>query len=201
MDKNVETKPSKTNTGSKSLLTLFFTFLKIGAFTFGGGYAMIALIENEFVTKKKWLTQPDFLDMVAISESTPGPVAINSATYIGYKCAGLLGALLSTLAVCLPSFVIIYAISLFFDQFLSLTYVAYAFKGIQVCVVYLIGSAGVKLFKSMEKRPLNLIIVVLVTVCMVTCSVISVQFSSIYYILVCAVVGWVVYAIQQRRAK
>lgn len=201
MDKNVETKPSKTNTGSKSLLTLFFTFLKIGAFTFGGGYAMIALIENEFVTKKKWLTQPDFLDMVAISESTPGPVAINSATYIGYKCAGLLGALLSTLAVCLPSFVIIYAISLFFDQFLSLTYVAYAFKGIQVCVVYLIGSAGVKLLKSMEKRPLNLIIVVLVTVCMVTCSVISVQFSSIYYILVCAVVGWVVYAIQQRRAK
>ena len=201
MDKNVETKPSKTNTGSKSLLTLFFTFLKIGAFTFGGGYAMIALIENEFVTQKKWLTQPDFLDMVAISESTPGPVAINSATYIGYKCAGLLGALLSTLAVCLPSFVIIYAISLFFDQFLSLTYVAYAFKGIQVCVVYLIGSAGVKLLKSMEKRPLNLIIVVLVTVCMVTCSVISVQFSSIYYILVCAVVGWVVYAIQQRRAK
>ena len=162
---------------------------------------MIALIENEFVTKKKWLTQPDFLDMVAISESTPGPVAINSATYIGYKCAGLLGALLSTLAVCLPSFVIIYAISLFFDQFLSLTYVAYAFKGIQVCVVYLIGGAGVKLLKSMEKRPLNLIIVVLVTVCMVTCSVISVQFSSIYYILVCAVVGWVVYAIQQRRAK
>ena len=201
MDKNIETKPSKANTGSKSLLTLFFTFLKIGAFTFGGGYAMIALIENEFVTKKKWLTQPDFLDMVAISESTPGPVAINSATYIGYKCAGLLGALLSTLAVCLPSFVIIYAISLFFDQFLSLTYVAYAFKGIQVCVVYLIGSAGVKLLKSMEKRPLNLIIVVLVTVCMVTCSVISVQFSSIYYILVCAVVGWVVYAIQQRRAK
>lgn len=201
MDKNIETKPSKANTGSKNLLTLFFTFLKIGAFTFGGGYAMIALIENEFVTQKKWLTQPDFLDMVAISESTPGPVAINSATYIGYKCAGLLGALLSTLAVCLPSFVIIYAISLFFDQFLSLTYVAYAFKGIQVCVVYLIGSAGVKLLKSMEKRPLNLIIVVLVTVCMVTCSVISVQFSSIYYILVCAVVGWVVYAIQQRRAK
>jgi chromate transporter len=201
MDKNVETKPSKANTGSKSLLSLFFTFLKIGAFTFGGGYAMIALIENEFVTKKKWLTQPDFLDMVAISESTPGPVAINSATYIGYKCAGLLGALLATLAVCLPSFVIIYAISLFFDQFLSLTYVAYAFKGIQVCVVYLIGSAGVKLLKSMEKRPLNLIIVVLVTVCMVTCSVISVQFSSIYYILVCAVVGWAVYAIKQRRAK
>ena len=201
MDKNIETKPSKANTSSKNLLTLFFTFLKIGAFTFGGGYAMIALIENDFVTKKKWLTQPDFLDMVAISESTPGPVAINSATYIGYKCAGLLGALLSTLAVCLPSFVIIYAISLFFDQFLSLTYVAYAFKGIQVCVVYLIGGAGVKLLKSMEKRPLNLIIVVLVTVCMVTCSVISVQFSSIYYILVCAVVGWVVYAIQQRRAK
>lgn len=189
------------NRSKKNLLVIFLTFLKIGAFTFGGGYAMIALLENEFVSKKKWLTQTDFLDMVAIAESTPGPVAINSATYIGYKCAGVMGCVLATFAVCLPSFSIIYLISLFFDKFLSLTYVTYAFKGIQVCVVYLIASAGLKMLKAIEKRPLNIIIIVMVTVAMVVCSIISVQFSSIYYILLCAVIGLVVYAIHNGGRK
>ena len=108
----------------KLICSLFITFLKIGAFTFGGGYAMIALLENEFVEKKKWLEKSEFLDMVAVAESTPGPVAINSATYIGYKIAGFAGATMSTLAVCIPSFFVIYGISLFFDQFLSGSFVA-----------------------------------------------------------------------------
>ena len=102
---------------------LFGTFFKIGAFTFGGGYAMVALLEHEFVEEKRWLTREEFLDMVAIAESTPGPVAVNSATYIGYKLAGVAGAAASTLAVCLPSFAVIYLISLFFDRFLQLTVV------------------------------------------------------------------------------
>ncbi len=191
---------SKDNT-SKNLLTLFLTFLKIGAFTFGGGYAMIALIENQFVTKKKWLSQSEFLDMIAIAESTPGPMAINSATFIGYKCAGVLGAALATLAVCLPSFIIIYVISLFFDKFLSLTYVTYAFRGIQVCVVYLILTAGLKMLKAIPKSPLNITIVITVTGAMLTCSVLAVSFSSIYYILICAGLGLTVYAISQRRRK
>ncbi len=191
---------SKDNT-SKNLLTLFLTFLKIGAFTFGGGYAMIALIENQFVTKKKWLSQSEFLDMIAIAESTPGPMAINSATFIGYKCAGILGAALATLAVCLPSFIIIYLISLFFDKFLSLTYVTYAFRGIQVCVVYLILTAGLKMLKAIPKSPLNITIVIAVTGTMLTCSVLAVSFSSIYYILICAGLGLTVYAISQRRRK
>ena len=122
----------------KQLLRLFATFFKIGAFTFGGGYAMIALLENEFVAKKQWIDQEEFLDMVAIAESTPGPVAINSATYLGYHMAGFWGALVSTVAVVLPSFLIIFAISLVFDQFLAISYVNYAFQGIRVCVVYLI---------------------------------------------------------------
>ena len=105
---------------------LFGTFFKIGAFTFGGGYAMVALLEHEFVEEKRWLTREEFLDMVAIAESTPGPVAGNSATYIGYKLAGVAGAAASTLAVCLPSFAVIYLISLFFDRFLQLTVVANA---------------------------------------------------------------------------
>ena len=121
----------------------FSIFFKIGAFTIGGGYAMVALLEHEFVEKKRWLTREEFLDMVAIAESTPGPVAVNSATYIGYKLAGVAGAAASTLAVCLPSFAVIYLISLFFDRFLQLTVVANAFKGIQACVIYLILSAGV----------------------------------------------------------
>lgn len=91
----------------KLICSLFITFLKIGAFTFGGGYAMIALLENEFVEKKKWLEKSEFLDMVAVAESTPGPVAVNSATYIGYKIAGFAGATMSTLAVCIPSFFVI----------------------------------------------------------------------------------------------
>ena len=112
---------------------LFWTFFKIGAFTFGGGYAMVALLQNEFVEEKKWVTKEEFLDMVAIAESTPGPVAVNSATYIGYKIEGTAGAAASTVAVCLPSFAVIYLISLFFDQFLRLSVVASAFHGIQVC--------------------------------------------------------------------
>ena len=111
---------------------LFWTFFKIGAFTFGGGYAMVALLQNEFVEEKKWVTKEEFLDMVAIAESTPGPVAVNSATYIGYKIEGTAGAAASTVAVCLPSFAVIYLISLFFDQFLRLSVVASAFHGIQV---------------------------------------------------------------------
>ena len=142
----------------KKILTLFLTFLKIGAFTFGGGYAMIAILENEFVENKKWMTKEEFLDMVAIAESTPGPIAINSATYIGYRQAGFWGSLLSTLGVVLPSFVIIYIISLFFDKFLQFEYVQYAFKGIQACVVYLILSAGIKMLKGLKKTALNIII-------------------------------------------
>ena len=94
-------------------LTLFLTFLKIGAFTFGGGYAMVALLESEFIYKKKWIEKDDFLNMIAIAESTPGPMAVNSATYIGYHIAGFGGATAATIAVCIPSFIIIYFIRYF----------------------------------------------------------------------------------------
>ena len=175
------------------LLQLFLTFLKIGAFTFGGGYAMIALLEHEFIEKKKWIDKDEFLNMVAVAESTPGPVAINSATYLGYRVGGVAGAALSTLAVSIPSFVIIYIISLFFDRFLSLTYVAYAFKGIQVCVVYLIASAGVKMLRGLEKNVLSYVIMAVVFVVMTAFSITAVSFSSIFYILISGAVGWLVY--------
>lgn len=182
----------------KKLIQLFLTFLKIGAFTFGGGYAMIALLENEFIEKKKWIDREEFLNMVAVAESTPGPVAVNSATYLGYRVGGVAGAALSTLAVSIPSFVIIYLISLFFDKFLSLTYVAYAFKGIQACVVYLIASAGVRMFKGLEKNVFNYVILGTVIVVMTVFSITAVSFSSIFYIVISGVAGWAVYMIGKR---
>ena len=178
---------------TKEYLSLFLTMLKIGLFTFGGGYAMIALLENEFVEKKKWIEKDEFLDMAAIAESTPGPIAINAATYIGFKNAGIVGSIIATLGICIPSFVIIYAISLFFDAFLSLTLVAYAFKGIQICVVYLILSAGLKMLKQMKKTAFNIIIILITLICMVVLSLFAVKFSTIFYILISGAFGVVVY--------
>ena len=185
----------------KGYLSLFLTMLKIGLFTFGGGYAMIALLENEFAEKKKWLEKDEFLDVAAIAESTPGPIAINAATYIGYKNAGMIGSMIATLGICIPSFVIIYAISLFFDAFLSLTLVAYAFKGIQICVVYLILTAGLKMLKQMKKNVFNMIIILVTLVCMVVFSLFAVKFSTIFYILISGICGVVVYLIGKVRRE
>lgn len=186
---------------SKLIATLFLSFFKIGAFTFGGGYAMLSLLENEFVEKKKWLTKEEFLDMIAIAESTPGPVAINSATFIGNKTAGILGATLSTLGVVLPSFIIIYVISLFLDAFLGFTLVANAFRGIQACVVYLIGSTGIKLFKQMEKKPLPIAIMSTVLVCMVAFSIFAIKFSSIVFILISGALGIIAFYSKKQIGK
>ena len=185
---------------SKLILTLFLTFFKIGAFTFGGGYAMLNILENEFVEKRGWLTKDEFLDMLAIAESTPGPIAINSATFIGYKTAGVLGSALATLGVVLPSFIIIYIISLFLDKFLTLTLVASAFKGIQACVVYLIGSVGLKLFKQMDKKPLPIAIMATVLVCMIAFSLFAIKFSSIVYILISGAIGVIAFYAQRKGA-
>ncbi|MCD8373329.1 MAG: chromate transporter [Clostridia bacterium] len=185
----------------KLLAKLFFTMMKIGLFTFGGGYAMLALLENEFVSKKGWIEKDEFADMVAIAESTPGPIAINASTYIGYKVAGFFGSLCATIAVCIPSFIIIYIISIFFDAFLSLTYVAYAFKGIQVCVVYMILSAGIKMLKNLKKKPLDIILLVVTVVVMVAFSVFAVNFSAVFYILIGGAVGLFVYFIGVIRSK
>ena len=177
----------------KTILNLFLTMFKIGLFTFGGGYAMIAIIENELVEKKKWFKDNEFYDMIAIAESTPGPIAINSATFIGYKLAGFFGSLFATIGVALPSFIIIYIISLFFNYFLSITVVANAFKGIQVCVCYLILSAGVKMIKKMKKQVLPILITSIVGVLLISFTLLSVKISSIFYILGGALIGLFTY--------
>jgi chromate transporter len=184
---------------AKSLGTLFFTFFKIGLFTFGGGYAMIALLEEEFIQRRKWLDKDEFLDMTAIAESTPGPVAINSATYLGYKLAKVPGAATATVAVCLPSFLIIYAISLFFEQFTQLTVIANAFKGIQVCVIYLIFSAGVRMLKALDKSPFATGVLAAVMLVMVGLSLAGVSISSILLILLSGAAGVAAWLIGRRK--
>lgn len=184
---------------AKSLGTLFFTFFKIGLFTFGGGYAMIALLEEEFIQRRKWLDKDEFLDMTAIAESTPGPVAINSATYLGYKLAKVPGAATATVAVCLPSFLIIYAISLFFEQFTQLTVIANAFKGVQVCVIYLIFSAGVRMLKALDKSPFATGVLAAVMLVMVGLSLAGVSVSSILLILLSGAAGVAAWLIGRRK--
>ena len=179
----------------KKVAGLFATMFKIGLFTFGGGYAMIALLEREFVERKGWLEHDEFMDLITVSESTPGPIAINSATYIGYKTVGVLGSAAATLGVCIPSFVIIYLISLFFDAFLSLTLVASAFKGIQACVVFLILNAGIKMFRKLEKKPLSIIVFLAAFGCLIAFSLFSVKFSTVFYILIGAAIGIVSYSL------
>ena len=183
----------------KSLETLFFTFFKIGLFTFGGGYAMIALLEEEFIQRRKWLDKDEFLDMTAIAESTPGPVAINSATYLGYKLAKVPGAATATVAVCLPSFLIIYAISLFFEQFTQLTVIANAFKGIQVCVIYLIFSAGVRMLQALDRSLFSSGVLLSVFLAMTSLSLAGISVSSILLILLSGAAGVAAWLLGRRK--
>lgn len=185
----------------KNALQLFWTFFKIGLFTFGGGYAMIAVIQREIVERKKWIAQEDFLDIIAIAESTPGPLAINSATYLGYKKCGVLGSTFATLGVVLPSFIIIFAISFFFDAFLSLQYVRYAFRGIQACVAFLILNAGIKMLKHLKLSIFNSVLFGVTAVLLVILDIFAVDFSTIFYILIGGIIGLSVYLATDFRAK
>ena len=184
---------------AQSLGTLFFTFFKIGLFTFGGGYAMIALLEEEFIQRRRWLDKDEFLDMTAIAESTPGPVAINSATYLGYKLAKVPGAATATVAVCLPSFLIIYAISLFFEQFTQLTVIANAFKGIQVCVIYLIFSAGVRMLQALDRSLFSSGVLLSVFLAMTSLSLAGISVSSILLILLSGASGVAAWLLGRRK--
>ena len=185
----------------KQYLMLFATFFKIGLFTFGGGYAMISLIETETVERKKWIAGPDLLNIIAIAESTPGPIAINSATFIGYRVAGVLGSAFATLGVVLPSFVIIFAISFFVQEFLALELVSRAFKGIQAAVTILILRAGLKMIKNLKKNVLSLVIATLSLAATVVISLFDFNFSSVFIILIGAVIGLTYYSITDRKER
>ena len=177
----------------KKLLQVFWTFFKIGAFTFGGGYAMIPLIQNEAVEKRHWVTDDDILEIVAIAESTPGPIAINSATFVGYRAAGVLGSVCGTLGVVLPSFVIILALSFILQEFQALKVVQYAFFGIRAGVLALLIKA---LWTMYKKSPKGWPAYVVMGLSFLLTAVFSI--NVIFVIIGCAIFGLVTSRILQK---
>ena len=173
-----------------SLLSdLFLTFARIGLFTFGGGYAMISLIEDACVRKKHWITEDEMMDITVIAESTPGPIAINCATYVGYQQRGLSGAIAATIGMILPSFCIIFFVSVFLENFLGISWIARAFQGIKLAVGVLITDAAVKMIRKMKKKPLPLFLMAGAGVLMLCINIFSLRISSIILMAAGAVIS------------
>ena len=178
------------------LWRIFSTFFKIGAFTFGGGYAMVPLIQREASEKHGWVTDEDILDIVAIAESTPGPIAINSATFVGYRACGVLGSIAATLGVVLPSFVIILTISGILREFQENVYVQYAFRGIRCGVLALILKAMWGMYKKCKKNIPAYIVMVAAFLLVAFLKV-----KTILVIIACAVFGIVTYFAMEKEGK
>ena len=179
------------------LWDLFFSFFKIGLFTFGGGYAMISLIEDTCVEKKKWLTHEEMMHMTVIAESTPGPVAVNCATFVGLKHQGIPGSVAATLGVTMPSFLIIYLISTVLDHFLEYPLVAGAFRGIQVGVGLIIFRVGLKLAKKMKKTPLKLGILSVSLVTVLAANLVGWKISTICLLCLSGLVSLVSFTMRE----
>ena len=177
------------------LLDLFLTFAKIGLFTFGGGYAMISIIEEKCVERKKWITHEEMMNMTVIAESTPGPIAINCATFTGFKKAGIAGAIAATVGMIVPAFLVIYPISMFLDNFLELTIIANAFKGIKIAVGILILDAAVNMIKKMSKKRLPEVIMVCSCIAMLCVNIFAWKFSTISLLLIASAVSLAVFVI------
>ena len=178
------------------LWKLFATFFKIGAFTFGGGYAMIPLIQKEAVEKNGWVSDDDILEIIAIAESTPGPIAINSATFVGYRTCGVLGAMCATLGVVLPSFVIILVISYVLREFQQIKAVQYAFNGIRAGVLALLFKALWGMYKKSPKGWVSYVVM--------AGAFLATAFAGInvlYVIIGCALFGLITSLLAQRREK
>ena len=187
------------------LLDLFLTFAKIGAFTFGGGYAMISILDHECVENKKWITADEFSDLTVIAESTPGPIAINCSTYTGYMKAGIPGAVAATLGMVLPSFIIIMLVSTFLENLLSYPIIANAFKGIRIAVAILITNAGVKMVKKMLKKTPNKMhsitfVAVFFSITFVL-KLLNLQLSTIWLILSAGLCGYFLYGLKKKEGN
>ena len=178
----------------KIILHLLVSFVKIGAFTFGGGYAMIPLIQKEVVEKRKWITDKEILDIITIAESTPGPIAVNAATFIGYKTSGFWGALVATIGLVLPSFLIIAAISFVLRQFKNMKTIQYAFEGIRAGVLALIIKALISMFKQCPKNKISYIIITLAFL-----FVAIFKINVLVVIIACAIIGLAYSIIAERR--
>ena len=178
------------------LLDLFLTFAKIGLFTFGGGYAMISVIEHNCVEQKQWITHEEMMDITVIAESTPGPIAINCATYVGYRRKGILGAAVSTLGMVTPSLVIIYTISQFLDNFLEIGIIASAFHGIKVGVGIVIINAGLNMLKKVKKAALPRLLTLFGLAAMLVINFLSLNISSIALMLTAGLISLAVFKVK-----
>lgn len=180
---------------------LFLTFLKIGMFTFGGGYAMLSIVESICVEKKNWITHDEMMDITVIAESTPGPIAINLATFVGYKKRKMPGAIVATFGVVLPSFIIIFVISEFLEKFLEITWIAHAFQGIKIAVGILILDAALKMIRKMEKKPLQIVILIAAFAAIMLANVLKLHLSSIVVMLFAAIFSLAFFQIDKCRKK
>jgi len=185
----------------KPLWNLFLTFSKIGLFTFGGGYAMISMIEDACVEKKKWITHDDMMNITVVAESTPGPIAINCATFVGYKQKGFAGAVTATVGMVLPSFVVILLIAKLLDNFLGITIIANAFKGIKLAVGLLILDAAIKMIKKMQKKPLPQTIMISAAVIMLLINIFAINFSSVALMLIFGGISLVIFLTKGNQRK
>ncbi|MFR5632551.1 MAG: chromate transporter [Monoglobales bacterium] len=183
------------------LADLFFTFANIGLFTFGGGYAMLSMIEHHCVEQKQWITHDEMMNITVIAESTPGPIAINCVTFTGYRQAGFFGALAATLGIVFPSFAVIYVISRFLDHFLEITLIAHAFQGIKIGAGLLILDAAVVMIKKMPKKLLPRIIMIFSAAAMLMISAFSWNFSSISLMLTAAAVSLCIFLLKEMSQK
>ena len=183
------------------LIELFLTFARIGTFTFGGGYAMLSIIENICVEQKKWITHDEMMNITVIAESTPGPIAINCATYVGYKRGKLTGAFFATLGVAIPSFIIIFAISMFLEGFLEIVWIAHAFMGIKIAVGILILDAALKMIGKMKKKPLQIGILLASFAVIILINVLKLHLSSIVVMLTAGLVSIAFFLAEKVRGK
>ena len=176
---------------------LFLTFMKIGMFTFGGGYAMISVVENACVEEKHWITHDDMMNITVIAESTPGPIAINCATFVGFKKRGLIGAAVATTGMILPSFLVIYLVARFLDSFLEISWIAHAFEGIKLAVGILIIDAGIKMLSQIPARTVPRLITACAFAAMLLIDILALRISSIALLLIAAAVSLVMFTISQ----
>lgn len=181
----------------KLLWELFRAFFCIGLFTFGGGYAMISVIEDACVEKRRWITQEQMENLIVVAESTPGPIAINCATFIGHQQAGLFGAICATVGMILPSFLVIYAVSRFLDRFLEIRVVANAFKGVKFAVGILIVDAGRRMLQRMPKKPFPLLLFFASLAAMLASSFFSLRLSSVVLLLAAGAISVLASAVKR----